>query len=539
MGIHKKYKKQDHSQLISILVLSTFFTIYFNFLVFYQLPLVHLIVTFIHIFSMIFLIFTIISFNRMMFLFFYIFTILVFSYTFFFANFYNLYPSTRVLKIIIMLDINEFLGSLDIFVIIYILFSIFVALLVLKYFNVYNMPFWQYARNLMISLFLILITSIAYNISLSAYVHKYQVGKMSFVEYSITPMNIYRFLLRQSIFYLLPHNYEVKSVDHVANHTRYKNEPYEGLNIILVIGETSRKINWSLNGYERFTNPKLSKIKNLVYFKNFFSIDTYTSSSCACILSMERCDTVREEMKKYIRNLEFTPFVELFHHLGYETYLFSNVPICSNEPRNGLLSSLQNKYIISEKYSDHKLLHLLTEFLLQENSQKKSNKFFIIQTLGSHSIYNTRYTKEFEIFTPTCKGGVWPHYLYCDNQNLLNEYDNTILSTDDFLSNIIELFQDKKTVLIYVSDHGESLGEDGVYLHGLPYDIAPKEQIEVPAFIWFSNKFLEEFGTEVMELATQKVDKHMCQEYISHSILDCAFIASDIIDTKKSFCAIN
>ena len=133
------------------------------------------------------------------------------------------------------------------------------------------------------------------------------------------------------------------------------------------------------------------------------------------------------------------------------------------------------------KYCKDKVCYdllLLNNFDDEISALEKDNKFVVFHTIGSHGPkYYQRYPKEFEVFKPACNN---PEISRCDNKHLINTYDNSILYTDFVLSEIIEklkTYQDKYNVaMLYVSDHGESLGENGIYLHGIPYSIASKVQ---------------------------------------------------------------
>ena len=114
-----------------------------------------------------------------------------------------------------------------------------------------------------------------------------------------------------------------------------------------------------------------------------------------------------------------------------------------------------------------------------------------MHTMGSHGpTYHKRYTKPFAQFTPDCKGNSPQE---CETDEVINAYDNTILYTDYVLDGLIEYLKlrapQSDSFLLYASDHGESLGEDGIYLHGLPPFLAPAAQTHVPMFAWLSEGF--------------------------------------------------
>ena len=163
-----------------------------------------------------------------------------------------------------------------------------------------------------------------------------------------------------------------------------------------------------------------------------------------------------------------------------------------------------------------------------ESEIAKTNKSLIVlHTTGSHWNYSARYPQKFSKFAPSCDelSGKRDHSA-CGIDRLVNSYDNSILYTDYFLSEVIERLQGKNAFVIYVSDHGESLGEDGFYGHG--GDIRP-EQMKVPLLVWFSDKFLKNksLKTNIQPLS---------HDNIFHSLLHCSDVKSEIIDPEMSLC---
>jgi lipid A ethanolaminephosphotransferase len=158
-----------------------------------------------------------------------------------------------------------------------------------------------------------------------------------------------------------------------------------------------------------------------------------------------------------------------------------------------------------------------------ENST--SNKVLIVlHTSTSHGPeYNKKYPKEFEKFTPVCTSVELAH---CTQQELINAYDNTIVYTDYLLHNVIEQLQAVtayETCLLFVSDHGESLGENGLYMHGVPMAMAPKEQYEIPFIVWTSS-------AERKIKNVQEIDQH----YVFHSVLNFLNVESPVYKAEKS-----
>jgi lipid A ethanolaminephosphotransferase len=271
----------------------------------------------------------------------------------------------------------------------------------------------------------------------------------------------------------------------VAEDAKEVGAPSHNELIILVVGETARADRFSLNGYHKETNPELKK-QNVVSFRNVASCGTSTGESVPCMFSvLGRKDFDREKALHYKNALDV-----LFEHgvqilwrdnnsdskgvatrMTYENFKSPSVnPVCDEECRDiGMLSGL-DKYIETRKHKDI---------------------LIVLHQMGNHGPeYYRRYPKEFARFQPMCMSG---ELNTCSKEEIDNAYDNAILYTDYFLSNVIELlkkYDDQfATAMLYLSDHGESLGEHGIYLHAAPYVIAPKEQTHIPAILWTGKHF--------------------------------------------------
>ncbi len=231
----------------------------------------------------------------------------------------------------------------------------------------------------------------------------------------------------------------------------------------------------------------LEKIPNLVKLKGI-SCGTSTAVSVPCIFEF------KENYESYLRSISKAGvFVKWYENNFGGCYgTCRDVPTFKTE-HSKCDGSCPDGVIFEEFYKD---------FEVQKNLKKP--KFFILHQNGSHGpLYYRRYPAEFSKFTPECKTASVNE---CSLENLINSYDNTILYTDFLLANTIEMLKKSKrpSVLIYVSDHGESLGEKGIFLHGFPYSIAPKEQKEIPFLVWSSfplkiNEKDTHFHKEVMQ----------------------------------------
>ena len=304
----------------------------------------------------------------------------------------------------------------------------------------------------------------------------------------------------------------------------------ENLTVVFVIGESSRGDHFSLNGYKRNTTPNLDKVDNLINFSNVTSCDTITGRSLPCLLSPLK-------MAQSSRVPTQGSFVKIFKKLGFYTSIYSLQGLNTLYNYMGY-DKLVTKYAIIQKAKtgtkDMSLLPFAKEAI---EDTKHANKLIILHTLGSHYNYQDRVAKSQEIFKPICKKS---NIKSCTQQEVLNSYDNTIVAIDQFLNNLIKMLKDKKAILIYTSDHGESLGKSGVYFHGMPIDRAPKEQRDVPMMFWFSNSYKTSKNGKKLFSSIKKINPNapLSHDYIFDSILGCSSIYSKNggVDKKYNLC---
>ena len=259
---------------------------------------------------------------------------------------------------------------------------------------------------------------------------------------------------------------------------------------ILVLGETSRAQNFSLGGYERETNPRL-KQDDVIYFANTTSCGTATAVSVPCMFSNMPRAHYDEELAHHQEGV-----LDILQRAGIRVLWNDNdggcKGACDRVPHQNVTDlNLTGQCIDGECY-DEVLFHNLESYI--DNLQQDG--IIVLHTIGSHGpTYYNRYPAEFKKFTPTCDTN---EIQSCTQQQLTNTYDNTILYIDYIVDKAIKLLQSKKdkftTSLVYLSDHGESLGENGVYLHGLPWSIAPETQKHVPMLLWLSEDYQQRYG---------------------------------------------
>lgn len=335
--------------------------------------------------------------------------------------------------------------------------------------------------------------------------------------------------------YLSPNNY-VNGIFRVIRDTFYKDRNMTRIAddikidnkkptlVILMIGETSRKANFSLYGYERKTNPLLEN-DDVVAMKNPTSCGTATEVSVPCLMSHLK----QKEFWKANKRYEALP--SIVKKAGVDVlYKENNFGGCKRT-----CAGVETIYTDVEKDKDYCatgechdaiMLKNLPEYI---NSKKNNNILIVLHHNGSHGPrYNKRYPAKFEKFSPVCNNN---DVGQCSQEELVNAYDNTIVYHDYVMHNVIQIADkaDMKAVVLYASDHGESLGEHGLYLHGFPYNLAPKEQKEIPFLVWMSDEFKKS-----NKLTNSCINKHESYSHdnIFHSVLG-AFNAKTAVYDKE------
>lgn len=284
---------------------------------------------------------------------------------------------------------------------------------------------------------------------------------------------------------------------------------------ILIVGETARAQNFSLNGYEVPTNPLLQSRNDIVNFSNFYSCGTATAISVPCMFSKFSKDQFNDDKNNY-ENL-----VDVVQKVGTRVIWRDN----NSGGSKGLANRLKDvKYFGGQNFDK-----VLLEDLQSSIDEEHKDTFIVLHQEGSHGpTYFKRYPDEFKKFTPTCDT---QDIEKCTQAQIVNTYNNTILYTDFIINEAIKLLEKNEnnyaTTLFYVSDHGESLGENGVYLHGLPYFIAPDAQKHVPALFYFG----KENQAKMNKLETKKAEE-FSHDNLFHTMLGIFGIQTSDYDKK-------
>lgn len=299
--------------------------------------------------------------------------------------------------------------------------------------------------------------------------------------------------------------------------------------IVVVVGETARAANYQLNGYQRQTNPYLSLRDDVIYFKKTSSCGTDTSYSLPCIFSSNDRDSYNQSTAKYTQNL-----VDMIQSAGYGVLWRENNEgckgVCDRVPTEKMLSLHPEPFCFGLYCHDEALLEGLEDKIRQ---MPKQNNFLVLHLMGSHGpAYYKRYPKRFEKFKPVCETA---DIQDCSLQEIVNAYDNSLVYTDYILAKLIKIlekFPNQEVALLYASDHGESLGENGMYFHGYPYNEAPAEQKEVPMLMWFNKTALRYDHLDLQCIRRLAQKGGFSHDHIFHTLLGLTEVDSKLYDPK-------
>ncbi|MBI0548841.1 phosphoethanolamine transferase EptA [Pectobacterium parmentieri] len=292
--------------------------------------------------------------------------------------------------------------------------------------------------------------------------------------------------------------------------------------VILVVGETSRAQNFSLGGYGKETNPLLAK-DNVVYFENTSSCGTSTGVSVPCMFSNMPRQSFNGDVASHQEGL-----LDILQRAKVNVLWQENdggcKDVCTRVPTVDVTSLKLPGLCTNGECHDEALFHGVEDYI----NKLDNDGIIVLHTIGSHGpSYYQRYPDAFKKFTPTCDTN---QIQTCTQEALTNTYDNTILYVDFFLDktiNLLKQHQDKfNTSLVYLSDHGESLGENGIYLHSMPYSIAPKQQTHVPMLIWLSTGYQQKQAIQDTCLRQSAKQQDYSQDNLFHTILGMFTIAT-------------
>jgi lipid A ethanolaminephosphotransferase len=291
--------------------------------------------------------------------------------------------------------------------------------------------------------------------------------------------------------------------------------------VVLIVGETARSMNYELNGYGRSTNA-FTKDLGVISFKDVTSCATCTIESVPCMFSFLGQKNFSRSKAKYQDNV-----LDVLNRAGVNVLWLENDGGCKGVCDK--IDHIDMHDIVINKSELCSLGACKDEVFLEDldakidslhNKGVSNNNLLIMHIIGSHGpSYYERFFEKDAKFYPYCKRNDVQH---CTQEELYNVYDNTILYTDYVMSKIIQSLKkrnDLNTALIYLSDHGESLGEKGLYLHGIPFAVAPIEQKKVPMIFWLSDNIIKSKKYDKNCLIKQATEMSFSHDNLPHILL--------------------
>ncbi len=302
-----------------------------------------------------------------------------------------------------------------------------------------------------------------------------------------------------------------------------KLEPRKSLTV-LVVGESARAENFGILGYNRDTTPKLDKETGLIAFTDVHSCGTETAVSVPCMFSNMGRKNYDASKAKNEEGL-----LDVLKRAGIDVIWRDNQSGCKGTCDRVTVQDVSNlkdpALCANSECRDEILLQGLQSFI----DHLDKDTVLVLHQMGSHGPeYFKRYPKEYEHFTPVCESNALNN---CSRESIVNGYDNTLVYTDHVLSSLIDVLrnnQDKvDTAMLYLSDHGESLGEYNLFLHGTPYMLAPEQQKHVAMLAWFSDNYQKSYSVDTHCLQMSR-DKPLSQDNLFHSMLGLLEVKSSV-----------
>ncbi len=288
--------------------------------------------------------------------------------------------------------------------------------------------------------------------------------------------------------------------------------------MVMFLGETARAANWGLSGYARQTTPALAEA-GVINFASVTSCGTNTETSVPCIFSPGGRRQYDED-----RILGSESLLDVAKRAGFRVVWVDNQSGCK-----GVCAGVESIRPDPAKCEGGECLdEALVDSLKQTIAETPGNLLIVLHQMGNHGpAYFKRYPDRFKVFEPACNES---DLARCDQQSIVNAYDNAIRYTDHVLASALTYLKGLKShdpAMLYVSDHGESLGENGIYLHGIPYAIAPEVQTRVPMIMWLSAGFAATSGVQSDCLARQ-ASQAISHDHLFHTLLGMLDISTSI-----------
>ncbi|ROS01713.1 lipid A ethanolaminephosphotransferase [Sinobacterium caligoides] len=306
--------------------------------------------------------------------------------------------------------------------------------------------------------------------------------------------------------------------------------------VVVVVGETARADHFPANGYERMTTPNMIS-NNMISLQNVASCGTLTAVSVPCMFSVMTRENQDEKKVRYQQNA-----VDILADAGVGVQWNENDEgckgVCDRVPTWTATKENSSEFCQGPVCLDESLIAHFDRDVATVMKQRQAGAIFI-HTQGSHGpTYYQRYNEATRTFQPDCQRSDIQN---CEHQALINNYDNTLVYTDYVVGKLLDKLksyqQQYNVALMYVSDHGESLGENGMYLHGAPYFMAPKEQTHVPWMTWMSPSFYRDNHLDEACLRRHAETESYSHDNWFHSILGLMNVSTKVYQPSMDFFA--
>ena len=409
---------------------------------------------------------------------------LIFSLFAFWTYTMDISPTPAIIQASLESKPDIIIDLISIPLIIYVFFSLLALFVLLRYYKKHDMH--RQDRYFFILSFI--------GISLFFITEKYRYNTLK----SRMPFNLVYGIYE----YAFVPNMEIDTI-----HGKLTAEMEKDLKIILVLGESLRADHLHINGYVRQTTPHLDTMKNLISLPYVYTPLTYTGISLPQILTDQ---SVKDTLTTHPLYSIYTVANKIGLQsvwIGNQTPEKSYVSFIEENSRTVLIDSLHNIYSFTKK-RDEALLPFFNKYYRQNKYQ-----LLTLHTIGSHWWYENRYTPRFRKFTPVIQSKYIPSNT---KEEMINSYDNTVLYFDDFMYSLINSMPKNDTILlIYLSDHGENLGENNIWLHAQNGKAAKNPAV----LIWYSDKFAEKYPNEI-EKIRHKAGESLSTDFLYPTILD-------------------
>ena len=455
-------------------------------------------------------------------------TLLVSSLTNYFMNSYHVIIDDEMIRNVIQTNLTE---SSDLFT--FKLLGYFLLLGLLPAWFVYRVPLsyrtwqkelWAKVKTIVVMLLLIGLSLFAFSKYYTSFFreHKplrftvnpiywiYSSGKYLYLTYNSGPLT------------LKPIGTDAKVIPDGKAHKL----------VVMVVGEAARADHFSLNGYSRNTNPELSR-EHIINFPKMYSCGTATAQSVPCMFSVYP----RSEYS-YKKGIATENVLDVLNHTGAVAIAWRD----NNSDSKGVAKRIgetdyrtpeHNTVCVEGECRDIGMLVGLDRFI---QAHKDKDILIVLHQMGNHGpAYYKRYTHDYEHYTPVCKTSQLES---CTKEEIVNAYDNALRYTDHFLAKTIAFLKqydnNYRTAMLYISDHGESLGENGIYLHGLPYFMAPDAQKHIGALFWFGDQWQDD--PRIAHLMAHNHDRYS-QDNLFHTLLGLFNVQTEVYDRRLDMLA--